>query len=334
MYHTELSRDGPGLLLRDIEKGENDQILASLRVIRHANADAIVLADFDYDRNLVALNAFADRLDIYPYRFALAPNRGVQTGQDLDGDGRFAEPEDAQGYGRFAGDGGLAILSKIPIDMHAIQDFTELLWGDLEGNLAPDDTARGQRLSTTGHWIVPLEITPNQSLNLMVWHATPPVFDGPEDRNGRRNHDETALWLRVLEGRLGEMPATPYVLAGISNLDPVDGEGKTGVLTALLAHPMIADPTPTSLGASVANATDGGVNTTHNGNPASDTVDWPDTQNRPGNMRVTLALPSRDLRVFESGVLWPEDLATSLGQDVVTASRHRLVWLDLCMQSC
>lgn len=70
-------------------------------MIRAADADAIVLADFDFDAHLAALNAFADRLDRYPYRFALHSNRGLQTVQDLDRDGRFGEPEGAHGYGRF-----------------------------------------------------------------------------------------------------------------------------------------------------------------------------------------------------------------------------------------
>ena len=70
-------------------------------MIRAADADAIVLADFDFDAHLTALNAFADRLDLYSYRFALPPNRGLQTGQNLDRDGRFGEPEGAHGYGRF-----------------------------------------------------------------------------------------------------------------------------------------------------------------------------------------------------------------------------------------
>lgn len=334
VYHTELSRDGPGLLLRDIEKGDDPQILASLRVVQSAAADAIVLADFDHDATLAALNAFADRLGLYPYRFAMAPNRGVQTGHDLDRDGRYGEPEDAQGYGRFAGDGGLAILSKWPIDTSAVQDFSSLLWQEIEGNIAPATAASEQRLSTTGHWIVPIKINGDQYLNLFVWHATPPVFDGPEDLNGRRNHDEAALWLKVLNGSLGSRPNAPFILTGISNLDPIDGDGRPAALKALLSHPMLIDPAPQSPGANVASTADGGTNLTHKGPAATDTVDWPDAPDRPGNLRVTLALPSRDLHLIGSQVLWPADMTDPLGQDVATASRHRLVWLDVCISDC
>ncbi|NNL18771.1 MAG: endonuclease/exonuclease/phosphatase family protein [Boseongicola sp.] len=321
-------------MLRDIEKGEDRQILASLRVVEHADADAVVLADFDYDANLVALNAYADRLDIYPYRFAFPPNRGVQSGLDTDNDGRLGEPEDAQGYGRFAGDGGLAILSKWPIKTADAHDLSHLIWRDFPGSLAPENTSAFQRLSTTGHWIVPLEMPQNQTLNLMVWHATPPVFDGPEDQNGKRNHDEAAVWLKVLNGELPVTSKSPFVLAGISNLDPIDGDGRGNALSALLNHTLVTDPRPQSLGAISATKSDQGVNTTHEGDPALDTVDWADAPDRPGNLRVTLALASSDLQVRDSGVLWPADATRSLSRDVRTASRHRLVWLDVCLQGC
>ena len=46
-------------------KDDDTQISASLRVIRAADGDAIVLADFDFDANPAALNTFADRLGLY-----------------------------------------------------------------------------------------------------------------------------------------------------------------------------------------------------------------------------------------------------------------------------
>ena len=69
----------------------------------------------------------------------------------------------------------------------------------------PPDLAAVQRLATTGFWDVPVE-TPSGQLHLLAWHATPPVFDGPEDRNGRRNHDEAAFWRLLLEGALPMPP--------------------------------------------------------------------------------------------------------------------------------
>ncbi len=49
------------------------------------------------------------------------------------------------------------------------------------------------RLSSKSHWDVPIEIG-KKTVHFLVSHPTPPVFDGPEDRNGTRNHDEIRFW--------------------------------------------------------------------------------------------------------------------------------------------
>jgi hypothetical protein len=332
IYHTELRRDGPGLLLRDIMSSDDPQVLATLKVIRNADADILVLAGFDYDANLVALNAYADQLGGYQFRFARRPNRGLSTGVDIDGDGKTGRPADAHGYARFSGQGGLAVLSRFPIADDAAQDFSDLLWRDLSGQNMPPGVFADLRLSTTGHWRVPVQLPGGQRLDLLTWHATPPVFDGPEDRNGWRNHDEAAFWLKYLEGSLEDRPGILPVVAGFANLDPADGDGRPSALTALLTHPALTDPKPISAGAVRAAADDGGANTRHSGDPALDTVDWPDGPNRPGNLRVSYVLPSTAFKVVASGVLWP-DPDSSLGRDVAQASRHRLVWVDLILEN-
>ncbi|MDG1431560.1 MAG: hypothetical protein P8Q23_08320, partial [Paracoccaceae bacterium] len=53
-----------------------------------------------------------------------------------------------------------------------------------------------------------------------------PVFDGPEDRNGRRNADELGFWSHYLTGAMGPAPTTHYVLVAAANLDPFDGDGR------------------------------------------------------------------------------------------------------------
>ena len=70
-----------------------------------------------------------------------------------------------------------------------------MLWADLPGSLIEGldlspEIVKVQRLSSTGHWAVPIKLGGKAALTLLVFAATPPVFDGPEDRNGRRNHDE------------------------------------------------------------------------------------------------------------------------------------------------
>ena len=207
-WNAGLDRAGPGLLLHDILSDDDAQVAAVVQVIVALDADVLLLTGVDYDHGLVALQALDARLgNGYPTRFALRPNTGMATGLDIDGDGRLGSPRDAMGWGRFAGEGGMAILSRLPIDEAGVRDLSALLWRDLPGAILPpgfpETHAAVQRLSTTGHWLVPLILPGGGTLTLMVWHATPPVFDGPEDRNGRRNHDEAALWLRLLDGSLG-----------------------------------------------------------------------------------------------------------------------------------
>ncbi|WP_299686340.1 endonuclease/exonuclease/phosphatase family protein [uncultured Tateyamaria sp.] len=315
-FNTELSRKGPGLLLRDIARGEDDQIAAVLAILAEADADVIALQGFDYDLTGAALALFAERAG-YPFHFALRPNTGMATDLDMDGDGRLGGPRDAQGYGRFTGAGGMAVLSRFPILGDAVQDFSALLWEDVPGALLPEvngtpfpsAAARAaQRLSTTGHWIVPVDLPAGQ-VSLMTFHASPPVFDGPEDRNGRRNHDEIRLWQMILDGEFGTAPTARFVLAGDANLDPEDGQGRKGAIRALLADPRLHATTPS-------------------GSSGTDTVDWRDPV--PGDLRVSYVLPSTDLRVVDSGVMWPAP-GTALADVAATASRHRLVWVDLAI---
>jgi hypothetical protein len=326
-FHTELSRDGPGILLRDILSGEDAQVGAVARVVQTARPDVIVLAGVDWDLEGHALAALADAIGGFPHRYAGRPNRGLDGGADLDGDGRLGGPGDAVGYGEFSGQEGLAVLSRFPIDRTGLRDFTGFRWRHLPGALVLPEMPADMRLSTTAHWVVPVEMPGGHVLDLLIWHATPPVFDGPEDLNGRRNHDEAAFWLHYLKGAFGA-PPEHFVLLGAANLDIFDGEGRPGALKQLIEHPSVRDVEPVSDGAAAASASDGGVNWGQAGDPALDTADWLDEPGWPGNMRVDYVLPSATLRVADAGVFWPVSGA-SLGSDVQLASRHRLVWLDV-----
>ncbi|MGI9388636.1 MAG: endonuclease/exonuclease/phosphatase family protein [Boseongicola sp.] len=314
--------------MRDILSGKDPQVLATLNVLRKADADILVLAGFDFDAGLVTLNAYADQLGSYPFRFALRPNRGLPTGADVDGDGKLGRPADAHGYARFSGQSGLAVLSRFPIETDQSKDFSALFWREMPGHNMPAGVFADLRLSTTAHWRVTVRLPDGHLLDLLTWHATPPVFDGPEDRNGWRNHDETAFWSEYLDGQPKNSSANFPVIAGFANLDPIDGDGRPEALRALLNHPGLIDPKPKSEGAVRTAAIDGGANAFHKGNPALDTVDWADGPNRPGNLRVSYILPATAFDVLSSGVLWP-DPESRLGRDVAQASRHRLVWVDL-----
>lgn len=307
-------------MLRDILSGKDDQARAVVQVIGRADADVIVLGGIDWDAGGAGLAALNAPLG-YPHVFSLAPNRGRPSGLDLDGDGRTEEPEDQTGFARFRGQKGLAVLSRHPVAL--VRDLSPTPWGQVAGALGPpDERLSGLPISTTAHWHLAVQL-PSGPVSLLVWHATAPVFDGPGDRNGRRNHDEAAIWLDALEQEEG-----PVILAGIANLDPVDGDGRPEALLKLLAHPRITDPEPASSGAVEASRRQGGTNAMHRSPARLDTADWRDDTGGPGNLRVDYLLPSRDMRLLSAGVFWPGSDDPFLSA-VETASRHRLVWIDV-----
>jgi hypothetical protein len=322
-WNVALDRTGPGLLVRDLAKGEDVQVAALVRVMAALDADVILLTSVDWDLQGVALQLLADRLAEggldYPHRLALRPNTGTQTGFDVDGNGRQGDPADAQGWGLFSGQGGMAILSRLPLDP-APRDHSGFLWQDLPGALIPagfdPDLLAVQRLATTGFWDVPV-LTPQGPLHLLAWHASPPVFDGPEDRNGKRNHDEAAFWRHYLDGALPmPPPAAPFVLLGDGNLDPADGDGLRAGMVALLSHPALQDPAP--------RGAHGRVEPAHSGDPALDTAFYDQT----GGLRLDYVLPSVSLTVTGAGVLWPIP-GDPLVADLAQVSPHFPVWVDL-----
>ena len=299
-------------MLHDIRRGRDD-VLAVRDALVALAPDAVILLDFDHDRDGLALAALGRLLaeggHAMPVRLAPRPNSGMATGLDLDGDGRRGTPDDAQGWGPFAGAGGIARLSRLPLEEGSLRDHSDRLWRDLPGARLPavdgrpfpgPETWAVQRLSSTGHWEITLS-TPMGPLTLMTWHAGPPVFGGPHGRNRARNGDETAFWLRRLEGAFGALPDR-FVLLGGANLDAHAGDGERLVMAELLAHPALQDPAPR------APPPEGGAATTA-------TAIWPDG---PGALRVDYLLPSARLRVVGSGLIWPPGTGA-----------HALIWADL-----
>ena len=319
-----MSRDGPGLLLRDALEGTPD-VLAAAGRIAAARPDVIVLQGLDWDLEGRAVAALSDRIAEagHPMPHALHPagNRGVPAG-DLDGDGRTDRAADMHGWAMFRGQGALAVLSRFPLSLEA--DLSGLLWRDMPGGAAPgadgSDLLAGPfaalRLSTTAHVAVRVA-APDGPLTLLVHHATPPVFDGPEDRNGRRAAAELGVWGAFLDGKLSNVPGGapppegPVALAFAANVDPVDGDGPGEALRAFLARPDIVDPRPRGGGAS--EPPDG-----HRGDPALDTVRW----DGPGNLRVDYVLAGPGTRPLGAGLDWPAPDAHS---------RHAVVWADLAI---
>ncbi|NUT31144.1 MAG: endonuclease/exonuclease/phosphatase family protein [Streptomyces sp.] len=366
-FNASLNRATQGALITDLSTPDNVQARNAAETIQRVDPDVLLINEFDYDEQGTAVRLFLrDYLSVghngakpsrFPYHYTGPVNTGVATGVDLDGKngavttpGSDAYGQDAYGYGWFPGQYGMVVLSKFPIDMRAVRTFQRFLWKDMPGHLMPpgyySDEARAiLRLSSKSHWDVPVCIG-HSTVHFLVSHPTPPTFDGTEDRNGRRNHDEIRLWADYIGGRRrgsylyddkgvrgGLRPGARFVIAGDNNADPYDGDSYDHAIRQLLDHPAVRLPAtpPASAGGVEAAKLQGGANTSHTGNPAYDTSDFGDTA--PGNLRVDYVLPSRGLIAGTNGVFWPtsdDPLYRLVGDGrTVPTSDHRLVWQDV-----
>jgi hypothetical protein len=365
-FNASLNRAAEGELVADLSTPDDTQAQAVAEVIQRIRPDVLLINEFDFDAQGLAARLFQrNYLSVghngaapiaYRYRFVAPSNTGIPSGFDLDNNGSVGGPNDAFGFGAYPGQFGMAVFSRYPILRDQVRTFQLFLWKDMPGALLPDDPATPApadwyspeelavfRLSSKSHWDIPV-LVGGQVIHTLVSHPTPPVFDGPEDRNGTRNHDEIRLWSDyVLPSRSGYLyddqgqhgglkPGARFVIMGDQNADPFDGDSVAGAAQQLLDNSRVnTSRTPTSLGGPEQAALQGGANLTHRGDPAFDTADFVDVPG-PGNLRVDYVLPSKNLRMLDAGVFWPlssDPLFRLVGVFPFPTSDHRLVWVDV-----
>ncbi|MET0418656.1 MAG: endonuclease/exonuclease/phosphatase family protein [Actinoplanes sp.] len=371
-YNLSLNRPTEGLLREHLANPAVDDVYRRqarnvAEVIQRSHPDIVLINEFDYDPeaarlfadNFLAVSQNGAQAQRYPYRFVAPSNTGISSGFDLNNNGVIdttpgdqAYGDDSYGFGLFPGQYGMVVYSKFPIDRAAVRTFQNFTWKDMPGNLIPTDFYSPEeqavlRLSSKSHWDVPIRVG-HRTLHFLVSHPTPPTFDGPEDRNGRRNHDEIRFWADYVRGksyfyddrgrRGGLKPGATFIIAGDQNADPNDGDSYDNAIRQLLTHPLIRASAPSSAGAAEASTLQGGANLTHTGDPRFDTADFADTA--PGNLRADYVLPSRGLKLTGAGVFWPVQ-ANPLSRlsgvydpawaavNGFPTSDHRLVWIDV-----
>ncbi|BAS07694.1 3-Phytase [Arthrobacter sp. Hiyo4] len=302
-YNLSLNRASAGELEADLSTPDDPQARTVAEVIQRTNPDVILLNEFDYVPNMRAADLFrdnylavgqggADPVD-YPYAYVAPSNTGVPSGFDLNNNGGVGGGDDAFGFGAFEGQYGMAILSKYPIDTENVRTFRNFLWKDMPGALLPDNPATPEpadwyspeelgvvRLSSKSHWDVPVNVG-GETVHVLASHPTPPTFDGPEDRNGRRNHDEIRFWADYVTpgksayivddegGKRGLLPNEPFVIVGDQNADPLDGDSVDAAISQLLESKQVTDPLPASAGAVEAAALQGGPTPPMKATPAT-----------------------------------------------------------------
>lgn len=333
--------------------GKSLQIRNIAEIIQKIRPDIILLNEFDYSnqsatdvhnflKHYLKITRKNSKLIDYPYFYSAPVNTGVDSGMDLDGDGIASGTKgDAFGFGLFPGHYGMLVLSQYPIQFEQIRTFQHFLWKDMPDNLL--STIKGDnaqpyysqaaqqilRLSSKSHWDIPVNIG-NNTIHVLASHPTPPVFDGPENRNGKRNHDEIRFWTDYLsgteqsayiyddEGELGGFKGEHFVITGDLNASPKEGDGIKSGIRGLLSHPLVNDT-------AVPQSEGGKANTPNNHYAAEHTAGWA--------MRADYVLPSRSLEVKGSGVFWPKsnEPLFRLIKDRKNSSDHRLVWIDISL---
>ena len=236
--------------------------------------------------------AVAQASDVKPikYKAFTAPsNTGLFSGYDLDRSGTVtnqyptppvAKPDgtpgeqtpggqafgnDCFGFGTFPGQYAMTLLvdERLTIDAEHVRTFQLYPWDYMPGHLMPtaadgsDWYAGGaktaMRLSSKSLWDVPVKLPNGAELRVICSHPTPPAFDGPEQRNKKRNHDEIRLIRDYIDNMAGlvddkglegglimrkEGPLVgvtiPFVVLGDLNADPKDGDSFRSPITKML----------------------------------------------------------------------------------------------------
>ncbi len=266
-------------------------------------------------------------------------NTGIHSGKDFDNNG-VIDPtpfsasygNDCYGFGDYPGQYGFAVLVRSDLTILTAQarTFQNFLWKDMPGYssvvnppflgggpfYSPDELDVF-RLSSKTHADIPIVMPDGSTLHLLASHPTPPVFDGLEDRNGKRNHDEIRFWNDyVLDDTYfvddaavagGLDTSAQFVLLADLNADSDEGSTFMDPIGTLLAvNPRIQFLTP------LAN-----LDLTGSGYDNDDTAFF--------NLRADYVLPSVGLNVNATGI---ERIAGAF-TPTDGPSDHWPVWLDL-----
>lgn len=349
-FNAYLNRPEAGALLKDLEVSQNEQATKVAAIIQRVNPDIILLNEFDsvpgdgaidlFKKNYLEKSQFGGSPVVFPYVYTGASNTGLPSSFDLNHDGKATgQGADAWGYGLFPGQYAMVLLSKYPINGEQARTFRKFLWKDMPGAELPvdpltqlpwysDQVLSQFPLSSKSHWDVPV-IVEGKTIHLLASHPTPPTFDGDEDRNGLRNHDEIRFWSDYIDpakaayiyddqGVKGGLQENQrFVILGDLNASEGEGQSTGNPMGLLLHHRRIeASLKPESAG--------GRASAPDNPLAAFHTAEW--------GLRVDYVLPSVfGFAPLGGAVYWPAESSNDyqLVGPGIQSSDHRLVYIDV-----
>ncbi|MDG6882615.1 3-phytase (myo-inositol-hexaphosphate 3-phosphohydrolase) [Phocoenobacter uteri] len=354
MLLKRLAQNDPALTKEEKATAQHVQQIRNVaEIVQRVRPDIFVLNEFDYntrpEAGNIALKNFVnnylavaqkEKLKGIPFATGqvIPTNTGLQSGFDLDNDGKTGTPNDAFGFGKFTGHYAFAILSQFPIDAEKTRSFQQFKQKDLKGASNPviddcnnvrakipqnkacgdqwysDDAWNNFRLSSKNHVDIPVKVG-KTSIHMLLSHPTPPVFNNAARHNLKRNRDELNFWAEYLnnqdyltddQGKKGGLaPNEAFVIAGDLNADPIVGDGDKNAIIGLYSHKRVnqnvanGDLLPTSKGAVEFLASEDARRNKDRANPEQIT--------HHGGMRLDYVLPSANLNAVASGVFWPKN---------------------------
>ncbi|MCG7497788.1 endonuclease/exonuclease/phosphatase family protein [Vibrio sp. Of7-15] len=356
-FNISLSLPEQGAIKQQLLNQSHPRFKKLASIILKTAPDVLLLCEFDHPgeggddgsldifcRDYLTDHASNSNKPLYPYAYCPPSNTGLLASVSLHGEKIPSLPDDGIGFGFHHGHFSFVLLSKYPIDTNNIRSWQKLLWKNLPSHSIPENYYSPQalnelRLSSKNHCEIPITINDKQ-VSVLASHPTPPVFDGIEQRNKRRNKDELKLIHEMLDpassvlddsGRQGGLRLEQsFVIMGDLNADPINGDGETQVIRNLLSHKRVNQRVshgslmPKSKGAVQAR-----VWQPRKGERAS----WTHIN----GLRLDYVLPSTDLNAIGSGVFWPAQgsseralICDEKGRERAQAgSDHRLVWVDI-----
>ncbi|RXJ73723.1 hypothetical protein CS022_08300 [Veronia nyctiphanis] len=177
-----------------------------------------------------------------------------------------------------------------------------------------------------------------QRINILACHPTPPVFDGKEKRNLRRNADELRLLRDIVDGAdylsddagSNEPLEDAFIIIGDLNADNRYGDGDRDEIQKLLTHPRIHPSTSTgSL-----------IPFSKHGSKMGKIVKGNRFATHESGLRLDYVLPSKELEPFASSVICTVDdlehiksCDSNMENMSCFGSDHRLVMVDVVLKS-
>lgn len=346
------------VLKRVLSDGEHQQVKNIAEIIQRVKPDILLLNEFDYIADTSqGIESFVKHyLNVpqngqqavdYKFFYVSTVNTGEPSIFDLDNNGKKEKyGGDAYGYGLYPGQYGMAVLSKYPIETTDIRTFQTFMWQHMPNAQKPitpasdanekpkpwysDDEWQAFRLSSKSHWDIPVNVNGN-IIHILAMHPTPPNFDGEEDRNGTRNHDEIRLMADYLNPERGAYiyddtgqkqslkENDRFVLVGDFNAADIGDKHRPDVIEQLTESPLVNNTLiPTSVG---------GAEASSEAFSNRYTAYW--------GARADYVLPSSyGFTVKDAGVFWPSksDELHRLVKDRQASSDHRLVWVELLIE--